>query len=103
MRATGFETITKLKIIGTLERDPEILSHHFMPKINKYAILRIKGYNENDSNYFEIEKYYEKRERHFLIVSTPYLVNFIDKYLSEGSRIYLEVDLQIRNTHEGLI
>lgn len=83
--------LNKVMLIGNLGADPEIKT---MQDGNRLANLRLatsKTWKDKDGNR------QERTEWHRISVFSDGLVSVIEKYLSKGSRIYIEGELRTRS------
>lgn len=82
--------LNKVTLIGNLGRDPEVRSMQNGNKVCNLAVAtseRWKDKNTGEQN--------EKTEWHRVVIFGP-LVDIAEKFLSKGSKVYLEGQLQTR-------
>ena len=84
-------SVNKVILVGNLGRDPEIRSTNDGTKIANLSLATSESWRDRNSG--------ERRERtewHRVVIFNDRLVDVVEKYLSKGSKIYVEGQLQTR-------
>ena len=84
-------SLNKVMLIGNLGRDPEIRSTQTGDRVANLSIATSERWTDKRSG----EKR-EKTEWHRVVVFNDKLVEIIERYVSKGSKVYLEGKLQTR-------
>ena len=83
-------SVNKVTILGTLGRDPQITSFPSGDRIAEFSIATNERWTSKDG-----EKK-EKTEWHKVVIRNENLVRVAENYLSKGSKVYIEGQLQTR-------
>lgn len=84
-------SVNKVILVGNLGRDPEVRSTQDGAKIVNLSIATSERWKDRNSG--------EQRERtewHRVVIFNEQLANVAEQYLSKGSTVYLEGQLQTR-------
>ena len=84
-------SVNKVILVGNLGRDPEIRSTNDGTKVANLSLATSESWRDRNSG--------ERRERtewHRVVIFNDRLVDVVEKYLSKGSKIYVEGQLQTR-------
>lgn len=84
-------TVNKVIIVGNLGKDPEIRSFPNGGRVANFSIATSESWKDKTTG--------EKKERtewHRVSVQNDNLVGIIEKYVSKGSKVYIEGQLQTR-------
>lgn len=84
-------SVNKVTLIGNLGRDPEIRFAQSGDKIANISIATSETWNDKSSG----EKR-EKTEWHRVVIFNKFLADIAEKYLTKGSKVYVEGALQTR-------
>jgi single-strand DNA-binding protein len=84
-------SLNKVMLIGNLGRDPEIRSTQTGDRVANLSIATSERWTDKRSG----EKR-EKTEWHRVVVFNDKLVDILERYVSKGSKVYLEGKLQTR-------
>lgn len=84
-------SINKACILGNIGKSPEIRVMQSGGKIANFSVATTDSWKDRTTG----EKR-DKTEWHRVIVFAPPLVNLCEKYLSKGSKVYIEGQLQTR-------
>ena len=84
-------SVNKVILLGNLGADPEIRSFHNGGKVANLRIATSQTWKDKQSG----EKR-EKTEWHTVAVFAEGLVGIVEKYLSKGSKVYIEGALETR-------
>ena len=83
-------SVNKVTILGTLGRDPEVKSFQTGDRIAELSVATSERWTSKDG-----EKK-EKTEWHKVVIRNENLVRVAENYLSKGSKVYIEGQLQTR-------
>ena len=83
-------SVNKVTILGTLGRDPEVKSFQTGDRIAELSVATSERWTSKDG-----EKK-EKTEWHKVVIRNENLVRVAENYLSKGSKVYIEGQLQNR-------
>jgi single-strand DNA-binding protein len=83
-------SVNKVTILGTLGRDPQITSFPSGDRIAELSVATSERWTSKDG-----EKK-EKTEWHKVIIRNENFVRVAENYLSKGSKVYIEGQLQTR-------
>ncbi len=84
-------SVNKVILVGNLGRDPEIRTTNDGTKVANLSLATSESWRDRNSG--------ERRERtewHRVVIFNDRLVDVVEKYLSKGSKIYVEGQLQTR-------
>ena len=84
-------SVNKVILVGNLGRDPEVRSTQDGAKIVNLSVATSERWKDRNSG--------ESRERtewHRVVIFNEQLANIAEQYLSKGSTIYIEGQLQTR-------
>lgn len=84
-------SLNKVQLIGNLGRDPEIKTTQGGTKLCNLSIATSEHWKDRQTG--------ERRERtewHRVVVWNEHLVDVIERYLTKGSKVYLEGQLETR-------
>ena len=84
-------SVNKVIILGTLGRDPEIKSFQSGDQIAELSIATSERWNDKATG--------EKKDKttwHKIVIRNDALVKVAENYLSKGSKVYIEGQLQTR-------
>lgn len=84
-------SVNKVIIVGNLGRDPEIRSLNSGDKVCNLSVATSESWRAKATG----EKK-EKSEWHRVVVFNQHLIKVCENYLSKGSKVYLEGELQTR-------
>ena len=84
-------SINKVILVGNLGRDPEVRSTQDGTKIVNLSIATSERWKDRNSG-----EQREKTEWHRVVIFNEQLANVAEQYLSKGSTVYLEGQLQTR-------
>jgi len=83
-------SVNRVTILGTLGRDPEVKSFQTGDRIAELSVATSERWTSKDG-----EKK-EKTEWHKVVIRNENLVRVAENYLSKGSKVYIEGQLQNR-------
>jgi single-strand DNA-binding protein len=83
-------SVNRVTILGTLGRDPEVKSFQTGDRIAELSVATSERWTSKDG-----EKK-EKTEWHKVVIRNENLVRVAENYLSKGSKVYIEGQLQTR-------
>lgn len=83
-------SVNRVTILGTLGRDPEVKSFQTGDRIAELSVATSERWTSKDG-----EKK-EKTEWHKVVIRNDSLVKVAENYLSKGSKVYIEGQLQTR-------
>lgn len=84
-------SLNKVMLIGNLGSDPEVRNVSDDKKVANLRIATSEKWKDKSSG-----ERHEKTEWHRVVVFSQPLVEFIEKYLKKGMRLYIEGQLQTR-------
>ena len=84
-------SVNKVILVGNLGRDPEVRSTQDGTKIVNLSIATSERWKDRNSG-----EQREKTEWHRVVIFNEQLANVAEQYLSKGSTVYLEGQLQTR-------
>lgn len=84
-------TVNKVILVGNVGRDPEIRATQAGDRIANLSVATSETWKDKNSGERK-----EKTEWHRVTVFNDHLVGVIEKWVSKGSKIYLEGQLQTR-------
>ena len=84
-------SVNKVILVGNLGRDPEVRSTQDGTKIVNLSIATSERWKDRSSG-----EQREKTEWHRVVIFNEQLANVAEQYLSKGSTVYLEGQLQTR-------
>ena len=84
-------SVNKVTLIGNLGRDPEIKTMKSGDQVANLSIATSEKWRDKDSGDMR-----EKTEWHRVVIFNEKLAEVAEKYLREGSSVYLEGQLQTR-------
>lgn len=84
-------SVNKVILIGNLGRDPEVRSFQSGDKICHLSVATTDSWKDKTSGERK-----EKTEWHRVCVYAQNLITFAERFLSKGSRVYLEGKLETR-------
>jgi single-strand DNA-binding protein len=84
-------SVNKVILIGNLGRDPEVRHTQDGAKIVSLNLATSENWKDRGSG-----ERREKTEWHRVVVFNPNLAEVAEKYLSKGSKVYIEGQLQTR-------
>ncbi len=84
-------SVNKVILVGNLGRDPEIRSTQDGTRVANLSLATSESWRDKNTG-----ERREKTEWHRIAVFNERLVEIIEKYLSKGSKIYVEGQLQTR-------
>lgn len=84
-------TLNKVIIIGNVGRDPEIRSSQSGQRIANLSLATSESWKDKNSG-----ERREKTEWHRVVVFNDGLVGVVEKYITKGSKVYVEGQLQTR-------
>lgn len=84
-------SLNKVTIIGNLGKDPEFMKFQNGNEVAKFSIATSESWRDKQSGERK-----EKTEWHNIVVNGDQLVDVIRKYVSKGSKLYVEGQLQTR-------
>lgn len=83
-------SLNKVMLIGNLGRDPEVRNLQSGDKVANLSLATSEKWRDRDGNQ------QERTEWHRVVIFDPRLAEVAEKYLSKGSKVYLEGQLQTR-------
>lgn len=84
-------TVNKVIIIGNVGREPEVRATQSGDRIANLSVATSESWKDKSSGERK-----EKTEWHRISVFNDHLVGVIEKWVSKGSKVYLEGQLQTR-------
>lgn len=84
-------SVNKVTLIGNLGKDPEIRNMTNGDPVCQLTIATSESWKDKSSGERK-----EKTEWHRCVIFNPHLSNIAEKYLTKGSKVYLEGTLQTR-------
>jgi single-strand DNA-binding protein len=84
-------SVNKVILVGNLGRDPEVRHTQDGSKIVNLNLATSESWKDRSSG-----ERREKTEWHRVVVFNPHLAEIAEKYLSKGSKVYIEGQLQTR-------
>jgi single-strand DNA-binding protein len=84
-------SVNKVILVGNLGRDPEIRSMNSGDRVCNLSLATSESWNDKNSGERQ-----ERTEWHRVVIFDEKLVEVASKYLSKGSKIYIEGRLQTR-------
>jgi len=84
-------SVNKVILVGNLGADPEVRSFQDGNKICTFSIATSEKWKEKNSG-----EYRERTEWHNVTIQSDPLVRIAEQYLSKGSKVYIEGQLQTR-------
>lgn len=84
-------SLNRVTIIGNLGKDPEFMKFPNGNEVAKFSIATSESWRDKQSGERK-----EKTEWHNIVVNGDALVDVIRKYVSKGSKLYVEGKLQTR-------
>lgn len=84
-------SLNKVMIIGNVGQDPEIRSTQMGTKIASFTVATSESWKDKNSG-----ERREKTEWHRIAVYNENLVRVIENYVSKGSKLYIEGQLETR-------
>jgi single-strand DNA-binding protein len=85
-------TVNKVVLIGNLARDPEIRQTNNGQRIGNLTVATSGRWRDKQSG-----EQKERSEFHRVVLFDDRLVDVAEKYLSKGSKVYIEGSLQTRS------
>lgn len=89
-------SINKVIILGNVGRDPEIRTSQDGSKFANLAVATSDSWKDKITGERK-----EKTEWHRVVVFNPQLAEVIEKYVSKGSKLYIEGQLQTRKWQDN--
>lgn len=89
-------SINKVIILGNVGRDPEIRTSQDGSKFANLAVATSDNWKDKITGERK-----EKTEWHRVVVFNPQLAEVIEKYVSKGSKLYIEGQLQTRKWQDN--
>jgi len=84
-------SVNKVILVGNVGSDPEIRSFNNGGKVANFSLATSETWRDKQSGERK-----EKTEWHRVAIMSDGLVNVVEKYVSKGSKLYLEGKLQTR-------
>lgn len=84
-------SVNKVILIGNVGRDPEIKHFKDTEKIATISLATSESYRNKSTL-----KYMEKVEWHKIVVFNPKIIEYLEKSVSKGTKIYVEGQLKTR-------
>jgi len=84
-------SVNKVILIGNLGRDPEVRSMQNGGKVCNLSVATSERWKDRNSG-----EQQERTEWHRVVIFDDRLCDVVEKYLSKGSKVYLEGELQTR-------
>lgn len=84
-------SINKVIIVGNLGKDPEVRSFSNGGRVVNFSVATSESWNDRASGERK-----ERTEWHNIVVRNEKLGEIAEKYLTKGSRVYLEGSIQSR-------
>jgi single-strand DNA-binding protein len=84
-------SINKVIIIGNLGKNPEVRSFQNGGKVCNFSVATSESWKDKATGERK-----ERTEWHAISITNEHLVEIAEKYLSKGSKVYLEGQLQTR-------
>jgi len=84
-------SLNKVMLIGNLGSDPEIRTMHSGGKSASLRIATSESWRDKNSGERK-----EKTEWHTVVIFNESVVNFAEKYIKKGNKVYIEGELQTR-------
>jgi single-strand DNA-binding protein len=84
-------SINKVILVGNLGKDPEIRHTQNGDKIANFSIATSESWKDKNSGERK-----ERTEWHRIVVFNEHLADVVEKYLTKGSKVYVEGQLQTR-------
>ncbi len=84
-------SVNKVILVGNLGRDPEIRTTNDGTKVANFSLATSENWRDRNTG--------ERRERtewHRVVIFNDRLVDVVEKYVSKGSKLYIEGQLQTR-------
>ena len=84
-------SVNKVILVGNLGRDPEIRTTNDGTKVANFSLATSENWRDRNTG--------ERRERtewHRVVIFNARLVDVVEKYVSKGSKLYIEGQLQTR-------
>ena len=84
-------SVNKVILVGNLGRDPEIRTTNDGTKVANFSLATSENWRDRNTG--------ERRERtewHRIVIFNDRLVDVVEKYVSKGSKLYIEGQLQTR-------
>ena len=83
--------INKVILVGNIGKDPEIRTTQDGSKIASFSLATTESWTEKDSG-----QKATKTEWHRVVVFNQNLADLVEKYVSKGTKLYVEGQLQTR-------
>lgn len=84
-------SVNKVILVGNVGRDPEIRTSQDGSKFANLSLATSESWRDRSTGERK-----DKTEWHRVVVFNPQLADFVEKYVSKGSKLYIEGQLQTR-------
>lgn len=84
-------SVNKVILVGNLGRDPEVRAMQSGDKVCNLSVATAERWKDKNSGEMQ-----EKTEWHRVVIFDQKIAEVAEKYLSKGSKVYLEGQLQTR-------
>lgn len=89
-------SLNKVQLIGNLGRDPEVRSFQSGDKVCNLSVATSESWKDKATGERK-----EKTEWHRVVITNQNIVGVAERYLSKGSKVYIEGKLQTRKYEQG--
>lgn len=84
-------SLNKVMLLGNLGSEPQIRTTQDGKKIASFSLATKEGYKNKQTG-----EYIDKTQWHKVVIYNENIANIVEKYVSKGSKLYIEGSLQTR-------